>query len=155
MYTTLGCTYAESSVNYQTLNSAYQNGKNDKINIYLLNQPFSIQVRNHTAAPLNDIPMAQAPALFVTTNDKDVVSAVVVFDGDCLYTLSKPRAYECAALLLAGYIVYQIEYPAPYKKQLCALQHILHGEKGCIDIGVRNFFRTFFAAIKLSSHISS
>lgn len=107
-----------------------------------------MQEANLSADPLNHIPAAQAPALVVMINDKEIVSAVLAFDGSCLYTLLKPSSFECIALLLSGYFVFQIEYPTPYEKQLYVLQHLLHGERS-YNPCVRNFFRTFSKAKRI------
>lgn len=109
-----------------------------------------LQAANLGADPLNNVPAAQAPALVVMVNDRDIVSAVLVFDGGCLYTLQKPSSFDCVALLTSCYFVFQIEYPKPYQKPLYAIQHILHGEVNYNKL-VRNFFKTFTHAKKMLS----
>lgn len=112
-----------------------------------------MQEANGRAAPLNNIPAGQAPALVVIVNDKELVSAVLVFDKECLYTMKKPTAFECTALLLSGYFVFQIEYPGPYVEQLHTIQHILHAERN-YHKAVKRFFTTFNTAKQILSEIN-
>lgn len=77
---------------------------------------------------LQNIPSGQAPALIFTVNDKDLVSAIVVFNKEPLYTITTPRAFECVVMLLAVYFVYNIRYADVYQKILVTLEHIILGE---------------------------
>ncbi|XP_034236313.1 uncharacterized protein LOC117642340 [Thrips palmi] len=108
--------------------------------------------QNNSATPLNNIPQTQAPAVVVAVNDKEIMSASVVFDGGCLYSHKRPTAFQSVALLLAGYLVFQVAYPELYKKQLYTLQYILHGQTRCIDASVRSFFRTYKLAKKANKN---
>lgn len=110
-------------------------------------KPFFMQAANNTAVPLNEIPQAQAPAVVVTVNDKEVVHATVVFDGEILYSFNKPSAFQCIALLLAGYFIFQIAFPGPYQELLYTFKHILHGDTS-INPVVRNFFKAYSKAVK-------
>lgn len=103
---------------------------------------------NRGAAPLNSIPKGQAPAIVVVVNDKELISVVLVFDGECLYTIKEPTAFKCIALLLAAYFVYIIAYPKPYEKLLYSLQHFLHGEVH-VNEAVKGFFTKYNRAKNL------
>ena len=111
-----------------------------------------MQAQNNSATPLNNIPKTQAPALVVAVNDKEIMSASVVFDGECLYSHKRPTAFQSTALLLAGYFVFQVAYPELYKKQLYTLEYILHGQTNSIHASVRNFFKTYKQARKATKN---
>lgn len=89
----------------------------------------------------------------ININDKAIISTVLVFDEECLYTLQNPTAFESVAVLLAAYFVYQIEFPEPYIKPMQTMQHLLHGERNHHKL-VKNFFKTFNRAKKILKPIN-
>lgn len=85
------------------------------------------QAANKNAVPLNAIPKGQSPALVILKDDSKVlVSATLIFDGSVLTTAKNPSAFDCVALLMAGYWVFHIYYPSPYEQHMETFEAILH-----------------------------
>lgn len=112
---------------------------------------FSVQVSIRGNEVLDKIPNGQAPALILSVDDRDIISAVVVLNKEPLYTMMAPKAFECLALLLAPYFIFSIKYPPAYNKFLLTLEYILCGEDQISQISkdVQTFFQRFFDAKQL------
>jgi hypothetical protein len=64
----------------------------------------------------------------VLRNDKEIESVSLVFDGESIATDREPTSFNCLALLMAGYYVFEIEYPKPYMEHLSVFEAILHDD---------------------------
>ncbi|XP_034250242.1 uncharacterized protein LOC117650754 [Thrips palmi] len=103
-----------------------------------------------TTEIFNKVPKGLAPALIAVQNDEELVSAIIVFNGETLCSMVKPRAFDCVALLLSVYAVFNIDFPKVYEKQLLTLHHILNGDDRLNKIPkiVKTFFKKLFEAMK-------
>ncbi|XP_034245755.1 uncharacterized protein LOC117647890 [Thrips palmi] len=81
------------------------------------------EASNRNAVPLNSIPKGQAPALVILKDDTKLLrSATLIFDGGILTTASNPSAFDCITLLMAGYWVFDLDYPNPYKQHMESIE---------------------------------
>jgi len=110
-----------------------------------------LQVSIQANEVLENIPRGQAPAIIITKNDKHIISGVVVFNQQPLYTIRTPKAFECVVLLLAVYFVYNISYPKVYSKILLTLEYIVCGQTESQEISqdLRVVFGKLLEAKKL------
>ncbi|XP_052129867.1 uncharacterized protein LOC113210876 isoform X2 [Frankliniella occidentalis] len=76
--------------------------------------------------PVSEIPRGQAPAIIAVTNDKDITSVHLVFNGGILISHKQPTAFLATALTLGSYYVFDINFPDAYMRLLKVLDCILH-----------------------------
>ncbi|XP_034255335.1 uncharacterized protein LOC117653640 [Thrips palmi] len=138
---------------YQKIEEFYSGGESHLPSIQFC------EAANRNAVPLNEVPRGQAPALVVVQDgSKDLKSVSLIFDGGILTTLaSNPSAFESIALLLAGYWVFDLQFPAPYKQHLESFEAVLHDRVADVSRSVSRYSKMdeFFRKLKLASNNSN
>ncbi|KAK3917871.1 Thiazole synthase [Frankliniella fusca] len=78
-------------------------------------------------SPLNNLPKGQAPTIVVLKAAGELQSVHLTFDGEKLASLTKPTAFQCIALLMSAYYVFDCEFPSAFVNSLSVMAAILHG----------------------------